>query len=260
MTALDGEEKEDADGASVTNLRASGSPLVEENTGDIKDQKQVSPLLGLGRPGKSELPGGEILEDFQPHEIPAQSSARHCALFRGASECSHKLFGKDCVAMVAEKAHLRMKLTILGFPDGLQEVPDHEDDASLKDGCTKGMAGPFIGFIVHDFNTDTRHANILYLAVLPEFRRRGYGQSLVQWCQSQSGAERIALVSLPGALRFYRALGFRTVRTWSEGGTARPNMAVAEGEVYMEYQPAKGRGRAKANAGKARAHTRAKRV
>jgi len=62
----------------------------------------------------------------------------------------------------------------------------------------------------------------------------------------QKGVSYLALGSLPGALKFYRRLGFKKVQTWSEGGKAHPDeMTLAEGHIYMEHHLPKGKGKSK---------------
>merc|ERR1711924_411109 len=97
-----------------------------------------------------------------------------------------------------------------------------------------GVTGnPLAGFILYRFEPALGRLTIDRLAVPQEFRRRGYGERLVQWCAQQKGVSFLALASYASALRFYRALGFRQVKTWSEGGKARPATVLAEGQVYM---------------------------
>lgn len=52
---------------------------------------------------------------------------------------------------------------------------------------------------------------LLWLEVLPRFRNRGYGRSLVSWMQ-QHTCRRLVIKSVPGASGFYRHIGVSVMR------------------------------------------------
>jgi ribosomal protein S18 acetylase RimI-like enzyme len=72
--------------------------------------------------------------------------------------------------------------------------------------------GRVAGFGIMEYGE--RHAHLALLAVAPPYRRLGLGRGLVAWLQDSAcaaGLERVCLEARadnPGALAFYRRLGF----------------------------------------------------
>ena len=88
-----------------------------------------------------------------------------------------------------------------------------------------------VGFIAGD-----RKDGIGWVAtvgVLPEFRRRGIGQALIEVCERQLNLARVRLCVREGnleAIRLYESLGYRAVDTWYQYYKDNSNALVMEKE------------------------------
>merc|ERR1719253_2017999 len=118
--------------------------------------------------------------------------------------------------------------------------------------CHQGAR--LIGYAVYRrWPAPLRMITLLRLAVMPELRCRGYGQKLVQWLynfarQLASECNRVGLSALPGAVEFYKRVGFACVNR--RNGDADPGTddgdSLESAEVWMELRiPPKGATRAR---------------
>merc|ERR1712151_1272440 len=179
----------------------------------------------------------EIMGDIRPSSFQASGMLQTC--LNEVSVLSADIFGQDCIELMTAKEQLHYRLTILVKHTERQKSVDSldEDPQNIQAGSS------LVGFVLYRFEPALGRLTIDRLAVRQEFRRQGHGEKLVQWCARQKGASFVALAAYPTALRFYRSLGFRHVKTWSEGGKTRPSTVLAEGQIYMELRPTKGKGR-----------------
>lgn len=75
--------------------------------------------------------------------------------------------------------------------------------------------GVIAGFAIMQFGDDLAH--LFLLAVKPEYRRTGIGQSMMEWLEKScrtAGIQQVRLevrASNRGAMEFYRNLGYRIV-------------------------------------------------
>jgi len=154
--------------------------------------------------------------------VEVQASKRLQGLLQSAKELwkdQTVTFTGDCEEFLSE--HKDLKLTLLAQGDSL------------------------VGFIMYRLhpkkNVVGAHMSISRLAIAPEFRRQGFAGQFMKWGMRQPGVSFLAVTSLPKALDFYKAFGFRKVETWHTGGTARPDEEPELGtnQVYLEYNPSK---------------------
>ncbi len=77
------------------------------------------------------------------------------------------------------------------------------------------VGGTIVGFAMMEFGTDESHLNLL--AVEPAYRLGGVGRRLVRWLEKSALVAGISVVHLevratnPGAVAFYRRLGYETI-------------------------------------------------
>ncbi len=78
---------------------------------------------------------------------------------------------------------------------------------------TANVDGKIAGFAIMRFGDDQAH--LFLLAVQPEYRRTGIGQSMMEWLEKScrtAGIQQVRLevrASNRGAMQFYRNLGYR---------------------------------------------------
>jgi ribosomal protein S18 acetylase RimI-like enzyme len=92
-------------------------------------------------------------------------------------------------------------------------------------------AGEMVGFIAGDQKPGEAIAWIATVAVLPEFQRRGIGESLILSCQERLSASRVRLsvrLSNQGAIRLYERLGYQRVGIWPSYYTDQEDALVME--------------------------------
>ncbi len=88
-----------------------------------------------------------------------------------------------------------------------------------------------IGFIAADVRRMEGVAWISTVGVLPEFRGRGVGGSLMQACEAQIPVERVRLCVRPSnevAIRLYEKLGYTRIGEWSKYYTDGESALVME--------------------------------
>jgi len=112
--------------------------------------------------------------------------------------------------------------------------------------CTMLLGDEVLGYASYTIRPASSSLNIQKLAIARAHRRRGLGRSLLKFLiqlakrpQAAGGSKKakapplevIALSSLPEAVTFYKACGFR-----EERGVALPadDDDLIEGQVYME--------------------------
>jgi ribosomal-protein-alanine N-acetyltransferase len=79
--------------------------------------------------------------------------------------------------------------------------------------------GEMVGFIAGDVRLHKRMAWIATVAVLPEHRRRGIGNALLQACEAQMDVPDVRLsvrASNNDAIRLYRVAGYQHVGVWPD--------------------------------------------
>jgi ribosomal-protein-alanine N-acetyltransferase len=77
--------------------------------------------------------------------------------------------------------------------------------------------GDMVGFIAGDVRPGHRLAWIATLAVLPEYRRRGIGRTLLQTCEEQLKVAQIRLnvrASNQAAVHLYKEAGYQKTGLW----------------------------------------------
>mmetsp|Transcript_68399 Transcript_68399/g.132076 ORF Transcript_68399/g.132076 Transcript_68399/m.132076 type:complete len:234 (+) Transcript_68399:76-777(+) len=129
-------------------------------------------------------------------------------LLQQASELSEGTFNEDFKAEVTKKSGWKLSLLV-------------SKDQSI-----------FFGFAVAKMTKGI--LSVAKIAVAVEFRGCGLGRhimnELMKAAKKQGNVYEVCLSSLPGAIAFYKRLGFRTY----EGLRATAQEDVVEGQVYME--------------------------
>ena len=77
--------------------------------------------------------------------------------------------------------------------------------------------GQMVGFIAGDQPSNDGVAWIATVAVLPEYRRQGIGEALIEVCEAQLNSSRIRLsvrMSNAAAIHLYFRLGYQRVGKW----------------------------------------------
>ena len=88
-----------------------------------------------------------------------------------------------------------------------------------------------IGFVAGDPRPSQGFSWIATIAVLPEFRRRGIGRSLLRACEAQLKTPRLKLsarVTNQGALTLYEKEGYRVLDVWKAYYNDGENAIVME--------------------------------
>jgi ribosomal protein S18 acetylase RimI-like enzyme len=91
--------------------------------------------------------------------------------------------------------------------------------------------GQMVGFIAGDVRRRDRTGWIATVGVLPDFRGRGIGESLILECEKKLEMPRIKLsvrASNEAAIRLYLRLGYQTVGNWPEYYVDREDAVVME--------------------------------
>lgn len=190
-------------------------------------------------------PEFEFLENIQPFSQTVQSSERLKALTKEVSLLSAAAFEEDALTYVTRKGGWRM--TIIARPEGVQDC----SELPLDGFCLDGPSPSLIGFIVYRLRPELDSLSIAKIAIVPEHRQRGHGRRLIDWsiklAKKQPDITFISLSSLPEAVKFYLAIGFKAIDVKLENAVSAqcgPDEDLVEGQVYMEYR-IKGRSRAR---------------
>lgn len=185
-------------------------------------------------PKAAKEPEFEFIEAVQPFAPATRESERLLALCKATRELSLEAFDEDACEMCTKRG--RWKLTLLAAPGS----PDLSGDDAFSMGENPG--GPsLIGFVVWRLNPEQQAFAIAKLAVMPEHRRRGHGCRMIDWClryaKKQGNIIYVSLSSLPEAVCFYKAIGFKQVDVRIDESKAgcKDNEELVEGQVYMEY-------------------------
>jgi ribosomal protein S18 acetylase RimI-like enzyme len=104
-------------------------------------------------------------------------------------------------------------------------------DQQQQSGATALHPTEMVGFIAGDQRPGEQIAWIATVAVLPEYQRRGIGESLILACQERLSAPRVRLsvrMSNHGAIHLYERLGYQRVGTWPSYYTDREDALVME--------------------------------
>jgi ribosomal-protein-alanine N-acetyltransferase len=78
-------------------------------------------------------------------------------------------------------------------------------------------AGRMIGFVAGDPRPSEGFSWIATIGVIPEFRRRGIGRTLLRACEEKLKTPRVRLsvrASNDGAVRLYEQEGYRRIDIW----------------------------------------------
>eukprot|EP00933_Yihiella_yeosuensis_P014104 TRINITY_DN12767_c0_g2_i1.p1 TRINITY_DN12767_c0_g2~~TRINITY_DN12767_c0_g2_i1.p1 ORF type:complete len:414 (-),score=127.98 TRINITY_DN12767_c0_g2_i1:372-1613(-) len=166
----------------------------------------------------------EVLPNVNPRGEGAESDSRIQGLLKQVAGLSQEVFGEDCLAGVSKKSG--WKLSLLARPpieDPLNRPP--EDPEVL------------LGFIVYRLRPDMQCLSIAKIAVPAIHRGKGFGRHLMDWstkyAKQQSNLQYLSLSSLPEAVKFYQAFGFKTVPV---SAVRDDDEDLIEGQVYMEYR------------------------
>jgi ribosomal protein S18 acetylase RimI-like enzyme len=119
-------------------------------------------------------------------------------------------------------------ISVLTLPNivRLKAVVDHQ-----QSGITGLHPTEMVGFIAGDQRPGEPIAWIATVAVLPDYQRRGIGESLILTCQERLSAPRVRLsvrMSNQGAIRLYERLGYQRVGTWPSYYTDQEDALVME--------------------------------
>merc|ERR1712176_949737 len=168
----------------------------------------------------------EVLANISPSGDAAQGNPRLKELLRQVSELSLDIFSEDCVKQGISK-RTGWRLSILARP-----IPE---DPSIMDGSAEEPT-ELLGFMVFRFRPDWQCLSIAKIAVPQAHRGRGFGRHLMEWvtkyAQQQGNLQYLSLSSLPEAVKFYQAFGFKAVKIES----IPDSEDYVEGQVYMEYR------------------------
>lgn len=203
--------------------KASAAKAAEERRAASKAATEAA----LARKRREAL---EVLPNVAPESEAVRSSPRLQTLLKQVSELSSDVFHEDCLAVGVSKKK-GWRLTLLARP-----VP--EDPAN----CPPEDPTVLLGFIIFRFRADFRCLSIANIAVPESHRGRGFGKHLMDWCvrhAEQQKLQHLSLSSLPEAVKFYKAFGFKPVKVES---VQADDEDLVEGQVYMEYR-LKGAGR-----------------
>jgi len=200
--------------------------------------------ISPSKPSKAP-PTFEFLENIQPFSLTVKSSERPKALTKEVSLLSQDAFEEDALTYVTRKGG--WKMTIMALPEGAKDCSELPFDGF----CLDGPGPSLIGFIIYRLRPELDSLSIAKLAIVPEHRQRGHGRRLIEWCiklgKKQPEITFISLSSLPEAVKFYLALGFKAIDVKLENCVSAqcgPDEDLVEGQVYMEYR-IKGRSRAR---------------
>eukprot|EP00931_Biecheleriopsis_adriatica_P078233 TRINITY_DN51690_c0_g1_i1.p1 TRINITY_DN51690_c0_g1~~TRINITY_DN51690_c0_g1_i1.p1 ORF type:complete len:425 (-),score=144.46 TRINITY_DN51690_c0_g1_i1:53-1243(-) len=175
----------------------------------------------------------EVLPNISPESEQVKNQPRLQALLKQVAELSTEVFHEDCLdGGVSKKKGWR--LTLLARP-----VPEDPENAPPEDPET------LLGFMVFRFRPDFQCLSIAKIAVPEVHRGRGFGKHLMEWCTKyaeKQNLQHLSLSSLPDAVKFYRAFGFKPVKVDSIRGDEDD---LIEGQVYMEYRLKGGSGNKK---------------
>eukprot|EP00930_Biecheleria_cincta_P033013 TRINITY_DN22866_c0_g1_i1.p1 TRINITY_DN22866_c0_g1~~TRINITY_DN22866_c0_g1_i1.p1 ORF type:complete len:401 (+),score=123.87 TRINITY_DN22866_c0_g1_i1:232-1434(+) len=212
-----------AEEARVAAEKASAALAAEERRAASKAAAEAA----LARKRREAL---EVLPNVAPESDAVRSNLRLQTLLKQVSELSSDVFHEDCLAAGVSKKK-GWRLTLLARP-----VP--EDPAN----CPPEDPTLLLGFIIFRFCTDFQCLSIAKIAVPEVHRGRGFGKHLMDWCvrhAEQQKLQHLSLSSLPEAVKFYKAFGFKPVKVESVNADDED---LVEGQVYMEYR-LKGAGR-----------------
>jgi GNAT superfamily N-acetyltransferase len=177
--------------------------------------------------------GFEFIADVNPHSVETQASERLQTYLESVKELWKDptvQFGSNCADLLSRKTE--MKLTILV-----------RSESSSDDAQGGKSTSSLVGFLVYNVHPKKKYMSIRRLAIAPEYRQQGHASLFMNWCIRQPNVSYLAATSLPDAVGFYRAYGFRKVETWHTGGTAQPDDEPKSNQVYMEYRPGRCKGR-----------------
>jgi N-alpha-acetyltransferase 10/11 len=93
------------------------------------------------------------------------------------------------------------------------------------------VASDMVGFIAGDVRPRETIAWIATVAVLPEYQRRGIGESLILACEKLISVPRVRLsvrISNHSAIHLYQRLGYQDIGTWPAYYTDREDALVME--------------------------------
>lgn len=193
------------------------------------EAEATTPVVNFELPptggNKAKAMKAEYMVDVEFSGVEVQASKKLQGLLQSVKELWKEqtvTFGGDCEEFLSK--HKDLKMTILAQGDSLVG---------------------FIMYRLHPKKNVAAHMSISRLAIAPEFRRQGYAGQFMKWGMRQPGVSFLAVTSLPKALDFYKAFGFRKVETWHTGGTAQPDEEpeLGSNQVYLEFNPSKNNGK-----------------
>lgn len=166
----------------------------------------------------------EVLPNISPSGEEAKGDARMQALLKQVSGLSNEVFGEDCLKGLSKKGGWRLSLLARPLVEDAENAPPEAPDVLL-------------GFMVFRFRPDFNCMSIAKIAVPKIHRSKGFGRHLMEWvtkyAQQQGGLQHVSLSSLPDAVKFYSAFGFKKVPVTS---IREDDDDLIEGQEYMEYR------------------------
>jgi ribosomal-protein-alanine N-acetyltransferase len=100
--------------------------------------------------------------------------------------------------------------------------------------------GQMVGFIASDIRAAEQTAWIATIGVLPEYRNRGIGTSLLRACEASLSTQRVRLnvrVSNESAIHLYQGLGYSHVGIWSQYYPDGEDALILEKKLHDPSRP-----------------------
>jgi len=163
----------------------------------------------------------EWVVDIPPNAQATQADTRLRQLCQEVSALSKKAFGEDVCATVSGRSKWRLTVLTGDVPEGYS---------------------PVIGFVVYKLKTEPkfRCLSIAKIAVHPDYRKHGFGSTILAWCVARAKTQKeitsIKLCALPEVVSWYRKRGFVKEMKLEDDEDSVP------GQVAMsKYLPTRGK-------------------
>eukprot|EP00928_Gymnodinium_smaydae_P029212 TRINITY_DN22068_c0_g1_i1.p1 TRINITY_DN22068_c0_g1~~TRINITY_DN22068_c0_g1_i1.p1 ORF type:complete len:408 (+),score=119.99 TRINITY_DN22068_c0_g1_i1:60-1283(+) len=173
----------------------------------------------------------EVIPNISPASEATRNDSRLKELLKQVSELSLDIFAEDPLKNggVSKKSGWRLSILARPIPVDPENAPPEEPTELL-------------GFMVFRFRPDMQCLSVAKIAVPEKHRGRGFGRRLMEWvtkyAKQQSDLQYLSLSSLPEAVKFYQAFGFKKVKV---DAVKEHDEDLIEGQEYMEYRLRGGR-------------------
>mmetsp|Transcript_12336 Transcript_12336/g.28952 ORF Transcript_12336/g.28952 Transcript_12336/m.28952 type:complete len:400 (-) Transcript_12336:121-1320(-) len=184
--------------------------------------KTLPPTPSQAEAGCAPMPETtEWIVDMLPNAQATQADARLQCLCSEVSTLSKKAFGEDVCTSISAKSKWRLTVLTGQTPEGFS---------------------PMIGFVVYKLKTEPkfRCLCIAKIAVHPDYRKHGFGSTILAWCVARAKAQKeitsVKLCALAEVVSWYRKRGFV-----KEAKLEDDEDHVAGQVAMSKYLPARGK-------------------